>query len=344
MSNQDMQFVDPEWRPTEHRDTDQRAQEVPPPPQPINADPREQRQWQNVPPPPQEEYGGPGYAGQQPGMMSGRWYGPQPYRRYRRRSPWRWIIVLLIILALMGGGVGSVFGIHNRATETKSFSVNASAAAPARLVIHESTGEIHVHAVNGSNSVTIQATKDAGGFFGNPNDIQVQYNQSGGNTIDVSTNDGGNIFSSSSVNFDVTVPTNTDLQLQSNTGTIEVHDVTGTMDLESNTGTITALNDNLTGSSTMRTNTGTVNFSGSISPGNYQFTTNTGSVDVALPRDSSFHVIAKTDTGSVSTDFPGLSVQHHNVGADLQGDVGTSPSQATVMLTTNTGSVDLHQN
>jgi len=286
---------------------------------------------------------GPGYAGPPPGMMSGRWYGAQPYRRYRRRSPWRWIIVLLIILALLGGGVGSVFGIHHTAIETKSFSVNTSAATPAMLVIHESTGEITVH-TGSTNNISIQATKDAGGFFGNPDDIQVQYNQSNGsNTIDVSANDGGGIFSSSSVNFDVTVPTNTDLQLQSNTGTIEVHGVTGTMDLESNTGTITALNDNLTGSSTLQTNTGSVKFSGSISTGSYQFTTNTGSVDVTLPSSSNFHVDAKTDTGSVSTDFPGLSVQHNTVGAELHGDVGGNASQTNVTLTTNTGSVDLRQ-
>jgi len=342
MSNQDMQFVDPEWRPTEQRDVnvDQREQEVPP--QPINADLRERRQRQNVPPF-QEGYRGPGYAGSQPGMMSDRWYGPVPTRRYRRRSPWRWIVVLLIILALAGGGVGSVFGIHHTSTETKNFTVSTTTAPT--LVIHESTGEITVHA-GSTNSISIQATKDAGGFFGNPNGIQVQYNRSNdGNTINVSANDGGGIFSSSSVNFDVTVPTNTDLQLQSNTGTIEVHDVTGTMDLESNTGTITATDDTLTGSSTLHTDTGSVNFSGSISSGNYRFTTNTGSVNVSLPRDSSFHVDAKTDTGSVNTDFPGLSqsIQHNTVGAELHADVGGNASQTNVTLTTNTGSVDLRQ-
>jgi hypothetical protein len=301
-----------------------------PPPQPINTDPREQPQWQTVPPP-QQGYMGPGY-------------GPRPYRPYRRRSPWGWIILLLIILAVVGGGVGSAFGIHKTATETKSFSVNASAATPAMLVIHESTGEITVHAGSGNN-ITIQATKDAGGFFGNPDDIQIQYNQSGSNTIDVSTNESSNFLASKSVSFDVTVPTNTDLQLQSNTGTIEVHGVTGTMNLESNTGTITATNDNLTGSSTLQTNTGTVNFSGSLSPGSYQFTTNTGSVNVTLPSDSSFHVNAKTDTGSVNTDFPGLSqsIQHNTVGAELHADVGTNASQTNVTLTTNTGSVDLRQ-
>ena len=338
-----MQFTDPEWQPKEQRDVNANQREQEAPPQPINTDPREQPQWQTVAPPPPQGYMGPGYAGPQPQMI--RRYGPRPYRPYRWRSPWFWIIVLLIILALLGGGFGSAFGIHKTATETKNFTVTASAASPATLMIHESTGEIRIHAVSGSNTVTIQATKDAGGFFGNPDDIHVQYNQSNdSNTINVSANDSSDLLASRSVNFDVTVPTNTDLQLQTNTGTIEVSDVTGTMDLESNTGTITASNDTLTGSSILRTNTGTVNFSGSIgSSGSYQFLTNTGSVDVTLPANSNFHVDAKTDTGSVSTDFPGLSVQHNTVGAELHADVGTNASQTNVTLTTNTGSVDLRQ-
>lgn len=340
-----MQFVDPEWQPIEQRvvNANQREQAAPPP-QPINANPREQPQWQTVPPPPPQGYMGPGYAGPQPQMMWGRRDGPQPYRPYRRRSPWRWIIVLLIILALMGGGFGSIFGIHHTVTETKNFSVNAGTTRPAVVVIHESTGEITVHAGSANNTVTIQATKDAGGFFGNPADIQVQYNQSSdGNTINASANESSDFLSSASVNFDVTVPTDTNLLLQSNTGTIEVSNVTGQMELESNTGTITASHDILTGSSTFHTNTGSVNFSGSISTGSYQFITNTGSVDLTLPANSNFHVDAKTDTGSVNTDFPGLSVQHNTVGAELHADIGTNASQATVTLTTNTGSVNLNQ-
>ena len=250
----------------------------------------------------------------------------------------------MIIFALVGGGFGSVFGIHKTVTETKNFSVNASATAPATVIIHESTGKITVHAGSTNNTVSIQATKDAGGFFGNPDDIHVQYSPSSdGNTINISENDNANFLSSSSVSFDVTVPTDTNLQLQTNTGTIDVSNVTGTMDLESNTGTITASNDNLTGSSTFHTDTGTVNFRGSISTGNYKFSTNTGTVDVTLPTNSNFHVDASTDTGSVNIDFPGVSKNQHNVGADAHGDVGGNPSQATVTLTSNTGSVNLHQ-
>ena len=68
-----------------------------------------------------------------------------------------------------------------------------------------------------------------------------------------------------------------------------------------------------------------------------------GSVNVTLPANSVFHVDATTDTGSITSDFPGVTVDHPNfTGAVAHGDVGTSP-QAMVTLRTNTGWINLHQ-
>jgi DUF4097 and DUF4098 domain-containing protein YvlB len=77
--------------------------------------------------------------------------------------------------------------------------------------------------------------------------------------------------------------------------------------------------------------------------GTYTFTTDTGSVNVTLPAQSVFHVDASTSTGSINTNFPGVIVQHHQVtGADAHGDVGAAP-QATLTLSTSTGSINLYQ-
>jgi len=179
------------------------------------------------------------------------------------------------------------------------------------------------------------------------NDLTVSYVQnSQTNTITVNVNRVNNatFFTSTGVEFDVTVPASAALQLTTNTGSIDVNGISGAMTLTSNTGSVAAINAAVSGNSELKTNTGSVTFNGSIdSNGTYQFQTNTGSINVTLPAGSTFHVNASTDTGSITTNFAGVTVLHRQViGADAQGDVGTSP-QATVSLRTNTGSISLLQ-
>ncbi len=94
----------------------------------------------------------------------------------------------------------------------------------------------------------------------------------------------------------------------------------------------------------LKTDTGSVTFNGSIDPnGTYQFETNTGTVDVTLLGNSSFHVDATADTGSITSEFPEVNVQHPDVsGANAHGDVG-NPPRATVTLKTDTGSISLNK-
>jgi DUF4097 and DUF4098 domain-containing protein YvlB len=100
----------------------------------------------------------------------------------------------------------------------------------------------------------------------------------------------------------------------------------------------------LSSGSTLHSDTGSIKFNGSINQtGSYQFMTNTGSINVTLPASSAFHLDATTDTGSITSDFPGVNVQHPNfTGAIAHSDVGSSP-QATITMTTNTGSITLHE-
>ena len=214
------------------------------------------------------------------------------------------------------------------------------------LVLNNDTGSIHVRAVGSVNQVTIQATKHTN-FGGNLNDVKVSYTQNTeGNTINVNVDrlNGFNLFTSTSVDFDITVPSAAALQLKTNNGSIDVTGVDGQMVLTSNTGSIQANDGTASGNTELVTNTGSITFNGSIDrSGNYRFETNTGSVNVTLPSDSAFHMNASTDTGSINTNFPGVTVQHRQVvGADASGDVGSSP-QATVSLRTNTGSINLYQ-
>ena len=110
MSNQEMQFADPDWKPSQKLDAKTGTQEQETfIPEPINADSRER--WNATPPPPprQEMYTGlPPYAGVTPQQPVRGQYRQGPYRR-GGRGIWFWVILAFIIISLMGGGFGSAF-------------------------------------------------------------------------------------------------------------------------------------------------------------------------------------------------------------------------------------------
>src|SRR5437660_5142388 len=96
MSDQRMQFADPE----------RQAQQETYTAQPINTDPREQRQWSEMSPLQEVPYG---YQETYPHPEQG-WVGdgklkPKPQKRSRS---WLWVLIVLLIVVL-----SSSFGIHN---------------------------------------------------------------------------------------------------------------------------------------------------------------------------------------------------------------------------------------
>ena len=297
-------------------------------PQQFNDDPREQP-WQGATP----EY------------MYGEKLQPKQRKRRGPRGCIIAVVATLILLGLIGSGIGFTltrFGgpsFGPGITESHTFQVSSSP----QLVIVDPTGHVNIHSGATGSSVSIQATKLTEGFGGNPNNIHVNYAESPDlKTVTVTVDNGPKFVGLPVVNLDITVPSTIDLNLTSNTGSIDVNGVTGQMSLQSNTGSITAEQDNLTSSSTLKTDTGSVTFNGTIAQNSdYVFSTNTGSVNVTLPPDSTFHVDAKTDTGSFNSDFP-VSTNKQGLGRDVHGDVGNSPT-TTITLTTNTGSINLNQ-
>jgi hypothetical protein len=374
MNNQEMQFADPEWRPPQQGNvnTDPREQE-PYIPQPINTEPREQPGWQTPPPQQERVYTGPpSYPEPQAEKIGVGQYAQRPRRR---RSPWLWLIVVLIAFALIGRIATPFYGPHPRLHSEQALKpVSFLVSVHPTIVINNPTGTIDVHA-GSADTVTINPTQKDG--FGNP--PQINYDQSqDSNTITVTVED-------ASVNFDVTVPSNADLQLETTDGGIHVTGVSGQMSLSStvgninatqdslsgqstlsntdgninasqdslsgqstlstNGGNINASQDSLNGQSTLSTTTGIITFNGSINPnGTYQFSSTTGTIEITLPGNSSFHVDAATTTGSISSVFPEVNIQQPNGsgGADAHGDVG-SPPRATVTLENNGGSISLNK-
>jgi DUF4097 and DUF4098 domain-containing protein YvlB len=303
---QNQQFEPQEWQPNPQQSN-------------INTDPREQQAYNPLP----------GYIDPREKI--------QPVRR--RRRPWLWIIGIVVIVALLGGGIQTgLRNIVNTSSETHTYTI----ATLPTLVINDDTGTVTIHTGGANSPVTIQATKHFQSFGSAPT---VQYSQSG-DTINASVQNLSSNFLSlgtNNVDFTVTVPANANLQIHTATGSIDVNGVSGNMSLSTATGSITANHDALSGQSTLQSNTGDITFDGSIaSTGNYQFSSDTGSVDVTLPSNASFHVDATTDTGSIDSDFSQVQVKEHDVtGSDAHGDVGSSPG-AAITLKTNTGDINLH--
>jgi hypothetical protein len=243
-----------------------------------------------------------------------------------------------VVGTVLGFGLGIGGSFRNSVTEpARAFTVGTGSA----LILTSNAGAVTVNS-GSTNRIIVQAKKYAS-FGGNLNNVQINYSQNG-STVNVAANSSGtfNFFNATSVDFTITVPPTTDVQINTNAGSINVNGIRGKMSLVSNAGTIGATQTSLTGSSTFKTNAGSINFNGAIgSTGTYDFETNAGSIDMTLTGTTNFQVNATADVGSINSSFP-LTVSHSGAGATANGNVGTPPL-ATLTLKTNAGSITLNK-
>ena len=313
MSNQEMQFADPDWKPSQQLGTNnnQQEQEVYTP-QPINNDSLEQNKWGSAPSsiPEQEGYTGfRPYAGQIPGQMQGGNFRQRPYSR-RGRGPWFWIILAFIIFSLIGGGsrFGHSFGSGDGPGFNQPFNqqqyvgptYSYTVTGQANIVINDPNGNVTI-TEGQSNNVSIQPL-DGNSVPGNPNGIQQGISQNG-NTISANLQN--------SVDLQVTVPVGANLSL--NTGT------------------------------------GDIIFDGTFaSTGTTQFQTTDGNITIRVPSTSAFHLDASTNTGSINSTFPNVNVQDNASGSGQTANSvvgGSSQSQIpNVIIRSNNGDINLNSN
>src|SRR5438874_5359907 len=261
MSNQEMQFADPDWKPSQQLDPKNKPQEQEAyTPQPVNTDYRDQNKWRTVPPSPPQQEGYTGlrpYEGPVPGQMQGGNFRQRPYSR-RGRGPWIWIILAFIVISLISGGsrFGNGFGngpgfdrnpLNQKQVMGKPIDYTV-APGQATIVINDPNGNVTVTEGQSNTEVSFQPV-NGNSFPGNPNNLQQSISQNG-DTITASVPD--------SVDLQVTVPRGSNLSLNTGSGNINVSGVDGQMTLITNDGRIDALNDVLSGTSTMTTNTGDI--------------------------------------------------------------------------------------
>jgi hypothetical protein len=340
MSHQEQPFADPGVASRDRR--------------PINTDPREQPQGQAMPPPIMARPPRPGH------------------------SPWFWMGVSVVILVVIFGGLASVGALlRHDITTTKTFTIGNQPG----LVLTAHSGDVHI--VGGpAGHITVVARQLV--FIGNNDTIPVHYNLSSDhNTLTVSVDSSPTFvfFSASSgIDFDVTVPSQTILNVQTSSGDITTQGVNGPMSLtassgdittdggsgqislttssgdikasnssgqmtlSASSGDITATNARASGRSSFQTSSGDITYRGSLAPnGSYDFHASSGDIDLTLPGSSALQVQATTNSGSIDSDFSGVNVLHGNgSGALASGTVGSAP-YAHITLQTSSGNIHLRQ-
>ncbi len=277
---------------------------------------------------------------------------------YRRRR-WPWIVLTVFLLLVIGLGSGlymftaSLFRSFSTQQDTGSQaqvsdSTTIPVSAHPTVIIKSGTGFVHIHAGTDTHHIIAGIVNPSYDSSSPP------YTSSNGNqTItfgDTLSGDG----------LDLTVPTTTDLQIDSDG--IQVVGVIGQMSLTSPSGAITliqstvsgqskldnnggpifALEDSLSGQVTMDNNGGPITFSGVIAPnGKYTFSSNGSSLDITLPRTAIFHLDVSGIVDVFTTDFPGVSAPDASSG-ELHQDIGHAPN-ATLSLDINGGPIVLHK-
>lgn len=246
--------------------------------------------------------------------------------RQRRNRRWLWalLIVIVILVLLIGGSFASnSLGSRSQSLARQTFSVSGTP----NLVINDAAGVVKIHQGSGNN-VVIDATA-RGGLLSNLGSATVGARQDG-NTINILVGQNGNIFNHGSVDLDITLPANSNIQATVNAGNLDVNGVSGQMNLDVSAGELDFENGTIAGQSTFADAAGAINFDGSIAPnGNYIFKNSAGAINLTLPSTVAFTIDASSRFGKITNDF----------GTNT---VGSNPT-SQVHVQTVVGAVNIHQ-
>lgn len=225
-------------------------------------------------------------------------------------------------------------------SEIHTFTVGAQP----RIIVKDDFGSIQVRAGSQDREVTVEAIRHSFGLLGNPANASVQYEQNDEkNRITIKSRTGWQFLGKTSVDLEVTVPRTSNLDLKTEAGSITVSGVRGQVNCASDAGSVKATQVMLRGDSRLKTDAGSITFSGSLHPyGTYTMTTDAGNVTVTLPEGTAFRIDAKTDVGSIASDFP-FAIQRDFPGTRARGDVGMARTYPVLKLRTDVGSINVRQ-
>lgn len=200
------------------------------------------------------------------------------------------------------------------------------------LVINSENGRISVEA-GADHQVTVEAQ------IKRPDDVDFDISQEG-DTITITARAREDFFSfhsSPGAEIDVTAPSNTQIDLRTSNGSIEVEGIKESGSIRTSNGKI-VLND-VSGAFEARTSNGSIEFEGELTPGgNNELRTSNGSVSVELTDDSpSVRLDATTSNGKVDSKLPITTTSRDN--NHISGTIGDG--EAKLVVRTSNGSVTI---
>ena len=143
-----------------------------------------------------------------------------------------------------------------------------------------------------------------------------------------------------SVSYDITVPRQTSLELESDVGKIYISNIDGEIEAKTDVGKIKCRE--ISGDIDLKSDVGEVKVvycETAPTLRNVSIKTDVGSIDLTVPTDFSATVDAETDVGSIRTELP-ITVTG-KIGKSLHGTIGEGKSR--VSLGTDVGSIKIRQ-
>jgi len=255
------------------------------------------------------------------------------------------LFTLTILLLVIGFSLLVISGVYLVNTTERVEARHFSVSEHPHIVVNNEAGTIRIKANKTSNSVTFQTKRHSKRFGKTANESWISYEElKEGNEIRADVErvyaPGTNL--PQSIDFIITVPHHSDLEINTNVGDIWVTGISGQLSLLSDIGSIYVKEGLLSGNSVLKTNLGSVNFHEAIDPvGSYQLATETGSVYAILPDDTPFELDASTKFGNITTVVPNMKMAYRT-SSEVHGDAG-APPRASLKLSSVTGSVSVFE-
>ncbi len=299
----------------------------------------------------------------------------------KKRTKWTALGILgLLAAALFLGGceeedVAGVFGASN-VDASKVETVELPFEAPVTLDVDTSNGGVTVQGVEGIEAVSVTITlRSKGETLEEAQDRVdriVYHAEQTGNRITaryLASEQDNDVRRYSGVDFDVLVPIETRVEVDTSNGAITVEDIDGTIRLDTSNGAIDvydssgSLNvdtsngrieivrfvgdlrldtsngevwiEEVTGSVDAETSNGSVHYIGAPATGSNRLRTSNGSITVRVPTDASIAFVAGTSSGRIRSTLPLVG--------DTQGDEWIAelnpPAVAEFVLRTSNGTI-----
>jgi hypothetical protein len=216
------------------------------------------------------------------------------------------------------------------------------------LVIHYNAASVHV-LTGGAGQVSLHATKQVRALTGDQaqrtlDGLTVLATQTG-NVVTIEVNTGRtfefNPFSDRQVDVTLTTPSNTNVSVTGNAGSLDATGLTGKLTAQVNAGSVTMDTMTLADGSSLRTNAGSLTLDGAMQQGaSLTVTVNAGSVDLTLPKDTSAHVNASASAGSVDVTGWNLAKIESGAHETVIGDLNPNPT-GSIVIRVSAGSATL---